>query len=106
VTGLVEAGFSPDGRWLALLVGRDEEMPGGQGTEYRMEIQLLDPATAWVAATVSSPGRTWGNWGWTFSPDGKSLAVFYRTGSNVHQPGEPEPNDRPMNAEVWEIQPR
>jgi WD40 repeat protein len=105
VTSLEEAGFSPDGRWFALLVGRHEEIPGGPGTRYVREIQLLDSATARVAATVRSPGQTWGNWGWMFSPDGASLAVYYRTGSNVHGPGEPEPNDRPMNVEVWELRP-
>jgi hypothetical protein len=106
VTSLEEAGFSPDGRWLALLVGRNEEIPNGPGTRYLREILLLDSATARVAATVPSPGQTWGNWGWMFSPDGASLAVYYRTGSNVHEPGEPEPTDRPMNVEVWELRPR
>jgi WD40 repeat protein len=106
VNGLDRAEFSPDGRWLALLVGRHAEIPGGQGTQYRMEIQLLDPATARVLATVPSPGQTWGNYGLTFSADGKSLAVYYRTGSNSSRPGDPDPGDRPMNVEVWEIRPQ
>jgi WD40 repeat protein len=106
VNGLDRAEFSPDGRWLALLVGRHAELPGGQGTQYRMEIQLLDPATARVLATVPSPGQTWGNHGLTFSADGRSLAVYYRTGSNVSRPGDPDPSDRPMNIEVWEVWPR
>ena len=106
VNGLDRAEFSPDGRWLALLVGRHAEIPGGQGTQYRMEIQMLDPATVRVLATVPSPGQTWGNYDFLFSPDGKSLAVFYRTGSNSYRPGDPDPGDRPMDVEVWEIRPR
>jgi hypothetical protein len=57
-------------------------------------------------ATIPSPGPTWGNYGWKFSPDGKSLAVHYRTGSNVSLLGDPDPSDRPMNLEIWEITPR
>ena len=104
--GLVGAGFSPDGRWLALQVGRQEELPPGLGTRYLLGIRLLDPATARVMVTIPSPGGTWGNHGWKFSPDGKSLAVYYHTGSNVSRPGDPNPSDRPMTLEIWEIQPR
>jgi hypothetical protein len=106
VAGLVGAGFSPDGRWLALLAGRHQAVPPGTGTRYLQEIRLVDPATARVVATVPSPGQTWGNYGWKFSPDGTFLAVDYRTGSNVSLLGDPDPFDRPMNLEVWEIQPR
>jgi hypothetical protein len=70
-----------------------------------LEIQLLDPATAHVMVTIPSPGQTWGNYGWKFSPDGKSLAVYYRTGSNASREGDPDPIDRPMTLELWEIQP-
>jgi WD40 repeat protein len=106
VNGLDSAQFSPDGRWLALLIGRHAEIPGGQGTQYRMEVQVFDPTTARLLTTVPSPGQTWGNYGLTFSPDGKSLAVHYRTGSNIFREGEPDPSDRPMNVEVWEIRPQ
>jgi hypothetical protein len=106
VRGLVQAEFSPDGRRLALLIGRNEEVAGGPGTQYVMEIRLLDTATARVVTTVPSPGQTWGNFGWTLSPDGRSLAMYYRTGSNVYRPGEPDPSDRPMSVDVWEIPPQ
>jgi hypothetical protein len=105
-TGLSGAGFSPDGRWLALLVGRNAAIAPGQETRYVLEIRLVDPATARVEATIASPGQTWGNYGWKFSPDGKSLAVYYRTGSNVSGPGDPDPSDRPMNLDIWELPPQ
>ncbi|MEJ7637930.1 MAG: hypothetical protein WKF75_08105, partial [Singulisphaera sp.] len=103
VTGLDGAGFSPDGRWLALLVWRNEVIPPGSERRPVMEIQLLDPATARVLVTIPSPGPTWGNYGWRFTPDGNILAVYYRTGSNTSRPGDPDPSDRPMNVEIWEI---
>jgi WD40 repeat protein len=106
VAGLMGADFSPDGRWLALLVGRHEVVPPGSAAQWVLEIRLLDPATARVLATIPSPGQTWGNYGWKFSPDGKYLAVDYRTGSNVSGPGEPDPSDRPMNLDLWELPPR
>lgn len=100
--GLAGAEFSPDGRRLALLLGRYETPPDAK-TRYVMEIQLVDPKTAQVAATIPSPGQTWGNYGWKFSPDSKSLAVYYRTGSGSSRPGEPDPSARPMNVEIWEL---
>jgi len=112
LTGLVGAGFSPDGRWLALMAYRHETMTSGpesrrvMETRSFLEIRLLDPATARVPATIPSPGQTWGNYGWKFSPDGKSLAVDYRTGSNAYRPGDPDPLDRPMNVDIWELPPR
>lgn len=112
LTGLVGAGFSPDGRWLALMAFRHETITSGTKThsvvETRslLEIRLLDPATARVRATIPSPGHTWGNYGWKFSPDGKLLAVDYRTGSNAYRPGDPDPTDRPMNVDIWELPPR
>jgi WD40 repeat protein len=101
--GLVGAGFSPDGRWLALMVGRHEVMPPGSPSRYVLEIRLLDSTTARVLATIPSPGETWGNYGWKFTPDGKSLAIRYRTGSNVSKRGDPSPSDRPMTLELWDI---
>jgi WD40 repeat protein len=103
---LVGAGFSPGGRWLALLVGRHEALPAGTGTRYLLDVRLVDPATARLVATIPAPGETWGNYGWKFSPDGKCLAIFYRTGSNVSRPGDPDPSSRPMAVELWEIEPR
>lgn len=106
VTRLAGAGFSPDGRWLALLVWRYEVIHPGSETQSVLEIQLVDPATARVLVTIPSPGPTWGNYGWTFSPDAKTLAVYYRTGSNTSRLGDPDPFDQPMNVEIWEITPR
>ena len=102
---VVGAGFSPDGRWLALLVGRHEAIPPGTESRYLLELELVDPTTARVVATIPSPGQTWGNYGWKFSPDGSTVAVRYRTGSNVSRPGDPDPSDRPMSLELWEIRP-
>lgn len=103
VSGLMGARFSPDGRWLAVLAGRREEAPPPEGTRFVLEIRLLEPATGRPALTVPSPGPSWGNYDWHFSPDGNSLAVYYRTGSNSSRQGEPDPTDRPMNVEIWEI---
>jgi hypothetical protein len=105
VTGLVGAGFSPDGHCLALLVGRHEAIPPGTESRYLLELALVDPAAARVVATIPSPGPTWGNYGWKFSPDGSTVAVRYRTGSNVSRPGAPDPLERPMSLELWEIRP-
>jgi len=105
ITGLCGAEFSPDGRWLALLVGRHQVIPPGSETRYVLEIRLLDPATARVLVTIPSPGPTWGNYGFKFSPDGNSLAIYYRTGSNISRLGDPDPAFRPMNVEIWEIPP-
>jgi WD40 repeat protein len=104
VAGLAGAGPSPDGRRLALLTGR-YETPADAEARYVMEIQLVDPSTAQMSATIPSPGQTWGNYAWKFSPDGKSLAVYYRTGSNLSRPGDPDPSDRPLNVEIWELPP-
>lgn len=106
VERLIEAGFSPDGRWLALQVARLGKRPDGPGKMYLMEIQLLDPATALLLATVPAPGQIWGNQSWTFSPDGNSLAAWYGTGSNVRRAGDPDPLDRPLTVEIWELPPR
>jgi hypothetical protein len=102
---LVGAGFSPDGRRLLLLGRWNEALPPGTEPRHALEIRLLDPATARVVVTIPSPGQTWGNYGWTFSPDGTTLAVYYRTGSNVTRAGDPDPTDRPMNVELWEVPP-
>ena len=42
VERLIGAEFSPDGRWLALLVGRNEVVASASQNRYRQEIQLLD----------------------------------------------------------------
>ncbi len=103
IPGLIGAGFSPDGRRLALLSGRNAATTPGSETRYVLEIRLLDPTTARVLVTIPSPGETWGNYGWTFSPDGRYLAIHHRTGSNISRPGDAEPNERPMNLDIWEI---
>jgi len=105
VRGLERAEFSPDGSWVALLVWRREAGDGGPGPRPRMEVQVVDSTSASLLATIPSPGQTWGNYGWTSSPDGKSLAVHYRTGTNEQLPGEDDPLERPMQVDVWEIRP-
>jgi WD40 repeat protein len=105
VSGIDGAGFSPDGRWLAVLAWRHEVVLPGPTSRSRTEIRLLEPATGRVRHTIPSPGQTWGNYHWKFSPDGTSLAVTYLTGSNRSTPGEPDPSDRPLTVEIWEIPP-
>lgn len=103
VKGLDEAEFSPDGRWLALLAGRNEILQPGSEARWVWEIRLVDPATLQVWITIPSPGVTWGNHGWKFSPDGKLLSVYYRPGSTVSGLGAPDLTDRPMNLDIWEL---
>jgi hypothetical protein len=68
-----------------------------------LEIQLFDSDTARLMYTIPAPGQTWGNYGWRFSPDGNTLAVYYRTGTNAYRQGEPDPSDRPMTVDIWEL---
>ena len=103
LNGFLGGRFSPDSRWLALLVGRNEVIPPASESRYVQEIQLLDPTTARVSVTIPSPGQIWGSPAWKLSPDGKYLAVTYQTGSNVSRPGDPNPLDRPANLDIWEI---
>ena len=42
VERLLGGEFSPDGRWLALLVGRNDAIPSASQNRYRQEIQLLE----------------------------------------------------------------
>ncbi|WP_406694292.1 WD40 repeat domain-containing protein [Singulisphaera sp. Ch08] len=92
--GLKSAWYSPDGSWLFLLIRRNDVF----------EIRVLDPTMTLVTATIPLRGHySSGTCGWNFSPDGKSLALYYRTGSNISRPGEPEPSDRPLNVEIWEL---
>jgi WD40 repeat protein len=102
MAGLIGAGFSPDGRWLALLLGRNPVTPPGWETRYDLELRLLDPTSARVRVTLPSPGQTWGTSGWKFSPDGKYLAVNYRTQIDDDRPGDPNPSHI-MKLDIWEI---
>lgn len=102
-SALVGAGFSPGGGVLALLTARYMAEADGAKARSQWEIHLIDPATGAERATVPLSGETWGNHGWTFSPDGNRLAVYYRTGNNVQGPGDPDPSDRPMTVEVWDL---
>lgn len=103
--GMIGVGFSPDGRWLAIMARRHGANLLDHPSEECLDVVIIDPATAKVRCTIPSPGWTWGNYGWKFSPDGNTLAVCYRTGSNRSRPGEPEPFDLPMTLELWEIPP-
>jgi WD40 repeat protein len=102
VAMLVGGSFSPDGRWLALLVTRTEAFGPAGHTRFVQEVHLVN-TTAERILKIPSPGQTWGDFGWRFSPDGKLLAVSYRPGTNLVRRGEPEPNSRPMIVEVWEL---
>jgi WD40 repeat protein len=100
---LSQASFSPDGRWLAVMAYRSDRIPPGSETQTFLEISLHDPTTGRLLATIPSPGKTWGNPGWTTSHDGTKLAISYRTGNNHHSKGDPDPSDRPMTVELWDI---
>ncbi len=100
--GLIGAGFSPDGRRLALLSGRNPVTPSGLETRYDLELRLLDPITARVRVTIPSPGQTWGDSGWKFSPDGEYLAIHYRTQIDDDRPGDPDPPNI-TKVDIWEI---
>jgi WD40 repeat protein len=106
VSGQVGGRFSPDGGVLALLTVRSMPEADNAKAPSHWGIHLIDPATGTERATVPLFGDTWGNHGWTFSPDGNRLAVYYRTGSNVSGPGDPDPSDRPMTIDVWDLTPR
>ena len=106
VEHLLGGEFSPDGRWLALLVGRNDVVPSASRTRFRQEIQLLEADSAHVVAVIPTLGPTWGNYGWKFSPDGNSLAFYYHTGKNVMMQGDPNPFDQPMSVEIWELFPQ
>jgi len=100
VKGLIRARFSPDGGWIALLVGRRET------GAYLRSIQLVDSASARLAADIPAPEDVWGDPGFKFSRDGESLVVRYHRGSNTYRPGEVAPEDRPRIVEQWELRPR
>jgi WD40 repeat protein len=127
LTGLIGARFSPDGRWLAVQVWRHEQPVPRTGLVAWLERQLppalhrdeqahsfrdlllIDPATARVGATIRPPEHIWPDPDWSFSTDGKTLAVSYVPGSNVYSPGssdDPEVNPRPTTVELWDVPPR
>ena len=105
-TGLAGAEILP-GRPLAHPPGGPA---GGAGLRHRDSLHagnsLRRPGDGPCDRHDPVTGQTWGNYGRKFSPDGKSLAVFYRTGSNVALEGDPDPFDRPMTLEIWEIRNR
>jgi hypothetical protein len=105
MAGLIGAGFSPDGRRLALLSGRNPMTPPGLETRYDLELRLLDPATARVLVTIPSPGQTWGDSGWKFSRDGTYLAIHYRTQIDDDRPGDPNPPNI-TKIDIWDLRPR
>ena len=106
LSGPSSASFSPDSRWIAAqVVGNEGASPTSTG-RWIQEVALIDPATARLAAKFRIPGQSWGNFAWTFSPDGKSLAVTYRTEQRTPGPGDPDPGDEPVTVEDWDISSR
>lgn len=95
---LEEAAFSHDGRRLWLKLWRSH----GANQSRVMELQSLDAATGRLQSTIPLDRKTWGSCGWKHAPDGRSLAVIYRTGSNVVRAGEEDPSERPLTVEVWD----
>jgi WD40 repeat protein len=120
MTDLIQADFSPDGRWLLLSTARNVKptqwtgifrwlkdripalFPPDRGWQSIHEIRLLDPATARLRATIRPPDPIWQDPHWMFSPDGKMLAVWYTNGTST----DPDIFDRPVTIELWDVLPR
>lgn len=101
--GPQEVRFSPDGQWLAARVARRVASgPHNSGRDVE-EIALVDPASARRVATITPTQPARGRIGWEFAPDGRALAVWYRTEGAPTNPGEPDPNGRPKTVEVWDL---
>ena len=95
--------FSPDGRWIAAQMVRNEGVSPIATERWMSEVALIDPATALQVATFKIPGRTYGDFSWTFAPDGNSLALTYHRETGIIGPGQPKPSDPPITVEVWDI---
>ena len=120
MTDLIQADFSPDGRWLLLSTARNVKptqwtgifrwlkdripalFPPDRGWQSIHEIRLLDPATARLRATIRPPDPIWQDPHWMFSPNGKMLAVWYTKGTST----DPDISDRPVTIELWDVLPR
>jgi len=119
LTDLIHADFSPDGRWLLLSTAQNPAMPQRTGfflwLEQRFpflfppdpwwqplhELRLLDPATARPRASIRLPHPIWQIPHWRFSPDGETLAVWYKKGTG----SDPGISDRPSTIELWDVPP-
>ncbi len=106
MSGLDGAEFTPDGRWLALLTGRYDTIPAAVISIHTQEMQFVDPATARVTGMIPTRGPLWGNCNWKFSHDGKTVALSYVPENGAAQDEEPNPRERPVTVELWEIEPR
>jgi WD40 repeat protein len=102
VTGLIEAGFSPDGRWLVTWTGTQEAAPDNSGARYVRQLQVLEPQTGQMVFTVPLPEPVWGDPRWKLSPDGRTLAVAYTIGTG----SDPDILERPRTIDLWDISPR
>ena len=59
--------------------------------------------TGRVVATFAPPTPIWPDPDWAFSPDGKTLALWFRRGTNSYRDGDEEPFDRPQTVELWDV---
>jgi len=105
VPGLIDARFSPDGHRLALLVDREGTDPGSRMLGFARTLRVVDTDTGREAAMIPIPVPVWPEPDWTFSPDGKMMAIWYNRGTNVVLNDE-SPSDRPQTVELWDIPPR
>jgi WD40 repeat protein len=104
VPGLIDARFSPDGHRLALLVAREEMDPGRRILGFARTLRVVDTDSGREAAMIPIPAPVWPEPDWTFSPDGKMMAVWYNRGTNVVL-NDDSPSDRPQTVELWDIPP-
>jgi hypothetical protein len=97
---LLDAEYSPDGRWLAVCESRFEATDAGPGNDlYRRYLWLLDPEAGRIRLTIPTPEPIWGDPRWTFSPDGRSIAVSYLKGKNT----DPGITERAHSIDLWDL---
>jgi hypothetical protein len=104
VPEIVDAGFSPDGRRLALLVDRRRKEPGIVTGGFARGLHVFDTGTGQEVVTIPIPVPVWPEPDWLFSSDGRAVALWYGRGPGQVRDGD-DPDDRPKTVAIWEIAP-
>ena len=102
VSGLVHTNFSPDGRHFALLVYLPATDPKIRTARLALGLRILVTDTGREDLAITFPTPILPDPGWKFSPDGKSLAVWYNRGDSLVINDE-NPSDRPHTVEIWDL---